>query len=72
MNLFGSDRRIRRLFTPSQSYTCTRSRYASTFSVSTAQLREADLLGKSDTVPVERVQLERKIEEIEEVSSLNE
>ena len=39
--------------------------------MATSEIREADLLGKSDAVPVERTQLERKIEEIEEVNRLD-
>jgi len=59
--LFDADQKTKRLFTPSRYYTCIKSRYAATSSVSTNQLHDVELLKQATDSSAERSQLERKL-----------
>ena len=67
MEVFGVDSSIGRLFTPSRCYTCVRSRYAATTSVSTSELYAVELLGQNTSSSAERSRLETKRESIQKV-----
>ena len=66
-DIFEADPSAMRLFTPDRCFSCTKSRYADTSSVSTTTLRESGLLGGGQDATEERPQLERQHAEIEEV-----
>lgn len=68
MELFASDQRIRRLFTPSRVFTITRSNYSNKKSMSTSQLYPAQLLGSNHLTSDEHSDLHRKSMKIQEVT----